>query len=48
MLVVKDDSEKVRLYAIMRRRATALLAVFAAIFAVAAIVGHQRPDFAPF
>ena len=48
MLVVKDDSEKVRLYAIMRRRATALLAVFAAIFVVAAIVGHQRPDFAPF
>ncbi|MDB4891802.1 MAG: hypothetical protein JWL61_3657 [Gemmatimonadetes bacterium] len=48
MLVVKDDSEKVRLYAIMRRRATALLAVFAAIFVVTAIVGHQRPDLAPF
>ncbi len=48
MLVVKDDSEKVRLYAIMRRRATALLGVFAAIFVMAAIVVHQRPDFAPF
>ena len=48
MLVVKDDSEKVRQYGIMRRRATALLAVFAAIFAVAAVVGHQRPELAPF
>ncbi len=48
MLVVKDDSEKVRLYGIMRRRATALLAAFAVIFVVTAIVGHQRPDIAPF
>jgi uncharacterized membrane-anchored protein YjiN (DUF445 family) len=48
MLVVKDDSEKVRLYAIMRRRATTLLAAFAAVFVVAAVVGHQRPDLAPF
>jgi len=48
MLVVKDDSEKVRLYAIMRRRATALLAAFAAIFVLTAVVGHLRPDIAPF
>ena len=48
MLVVKDDSEKVRQYAIMRRRATALLAVFAAIFVAAAVAGHMRPLFAPF
>ena len=48
MLVVKDDSEKDRQYGIMRRRATALLAVFAAIFAVAAVIGHQRPELAPF
>ncbi|MEO5818708.1 MAG: DUF445 domain-containing protein [Gemmatimonadaceae bacterium] len=47
MLVVKDDSEKVRLYGIMRRRATALLAAFAVIFVVAAFVSHQRPDLAP-
>ncbi|MEO8333457.1 MAG: DUF445 domain-containing protein [bacterium] len=48
MLVVKDDSEKVRQYGIMRRRATALLAVFAAVFVVTAILAHQRPDVAPF
>ena len=48
MLVVKDDSEKVRQYAIMRRRATALLAVFAAIFSAAAVAGHMQPLFAPF
>jgi uncharacterized membrane-anchored protein YjiN (DUF445 family) len=48
MLVVKDDSEKVRQYAIMRRRATALLALFAAIFVAAAIVTHERPDLSPF
>jgi uncharacterized membrane-anchored protein YjiN (DUF445 family) len=48
MLVVKDDSEKVRLYAIMRRRATALLAAFAAIFVLTAVLGHLRPDIAPF
>ncbi|MES2179428.1 MAG: DUF445 domain-containing protein [Gemmatimonadota bacterium] len=48
MLVVKDDSEKVIQYAIMRRRATALLGVFAVIFLAAAIVSHQRPTLAPF
>ena len=48
MLVVRDDSEKVRQYAIMRRRATALLAAFAVIFLVAAIVAHVRPGLAPF
>ena len=48
MLVVRDDSEKIRQYAIMRRRATALLAAFTALFAVAAIVMHLRPDLSPF
>jgi uncharacterized membrane-anchored protein YjiN (DUF445 family) len=48
MLVVKDDSEKVRQYAIMRRRATALLALFAAIFVAAAVITHERPDLSPF
>ncbi|MEP6729465.1 MAG: DUF445 domain-containing protein [bacterium] len=48
MLVVKDDSEKVRQYAIMRRRATALLAVFAALFVAVAIIGHSFPNLAPF
>src|SRR5258708_33678545 len=48
MLVVKDDSEKVRQYAIMRRRATALLAAFAAIFFATATYGHLNPTVAPF
>jgi uncharacterized membrane-anchored protein YjiN (DUF445 family) len=48
MLVVRDDAEKVRQYAIMRRRATALLAVFAALFVAAAVVRHLYPAFAPF
>ena len=48
MLVVKDDSQKVRQYAIMRRRATALLAAFAALFAAVAVYSHLRPDVAPF
>jgi uncharacterized membrane-anchored protein YjiN (DUF445 family) len=48
MLVVKDDTEKAIAYAIMRRRATALLAAFAAIFVAAAVVTHLRPDLAPF
>jgi uncharacterized membrane-anchored protein YjiN (DUF445 family) len=48
MLVVKDDTEKVRQYAIMRRRATALLAAFAATFAAAAVVSHLYPTLAPF
>ena len=48
MLVVKDDSQKVRQYAIMRRRATALLAAFAALFVAVAVYSHLRPDVAPF
>ena len=48
MLVVRDDTEKVRLYAIMRRRATALLAGFAVLFVVMAVLAHLRPDLAPF
>ena len=48
MLVVKDDSEKVRQYAIMRQRATALLAAFAALFVVMSVVSHVRPGLAPF
>jgi uncharacterized membrane-anchored protein YjiN (DUF445 family) len=48
MLVVRDDTEKVRLYAIMRRRATALLAGFAVLFVVMSVVAHLRPDLAPF
>ncbi len=48
MLVVKDDSEKVRLYAIMRRRATALLAAFAVLFVATATYEYYNPDFAPF
>ena len=48
MLVVKDDSEKVRQYAIMRRRATALLAAFALLFVAMAVLSHARPGLAPF
>ena len=48
MLVVKDDSEKVRQYAIMRRRATGLLAAFAVLFVATAVLEHMRPAFAPF
>jgi uncharacterized membrane-anchored protein YjiN (DUF445 family) len=48
MLVVRDDTEKVRLYAIMRRRATALLAGFAVLFVAMAVLAHLRPDLAPF
>ena len=48
MLVVRDDTEKVRLYAIMRRRATALLAGFAVLFVLMSVLGHMRPDLAPF
>jgi len=48
MLVVKDDSEKAHQYAIMRRRATALLAVFAALFAATAVLAHMQPTLAPF
>jgi uncharacterized membrane-anchored protein YjiN (DUF445 family) len=48
MLVVKEDAEKVRLYAIMRRRATGLLAGFALLFVGLTVLVHLRPDFAPF
>ena len=48
MLVVKEDSEKVRQYAIMRRRATGLLAGFALLFVGLTVLVHLRPDFAPF
>jgi len=48
MLVVKEDSEKARLYAIMRRRATGLLAGFALLFVGLTVLVHLRPDFAPF
>jgi uncharacterized membrane-anchored protein YjiN (DUF445 family) len=48
MLVVRDDTEKVRQYAIMRRRATALLGVFAALFVAASVVRHLYPGLSPF
>ena len=48
MLVVKDDTEKVRQYAIMRRRATGLLAGFALLFVGVSVLIHLRPDFVPF
>jgi uncharacterized membrane-anchored protein YjiN (DUF445 family) len=48
MLVVKDDTEKVRQYAIMRRRATGLLAGFALLFLGVSVLIHLRPEFAPF
>jgi uncharacterized membrane-anchored protein YjiN (DUF445 family) len=48
MLVVKEDTEKARLYAIMRRRATGLLAGFALLFVGVTVIVHLRPDFAPF
>ena len=48
MLVVRDDSEKARQFAIMQRRATALLAAFAALFVVVATVMHVRPLMSPF
>jgi uncharacterized membrane-anchored protein YjiN (DUF445 family) len=48
MLVVRDDTEKARQYAIMRQRATALLAAFAILFVAAAVVRHLRPELAPF
>src|SRR5512132_2742079 len=48
MLVVKEDAEKVRLYAIMRRRATGLLAGFALLFVGLTVLVHLRPEFAPF
>ena len=48
MLYVKEDTEKARLYAIMRRRATGLLAGFALLFVAVTVLVHLRPDFAPF
>ena len=48
MLVVADDTEKARLYAIMRRRATALLGVFTVLFIASAAFAHLHPDVAPF
>src|SRR3954469_11549843 len=48
MLVVKEDTEKARQYAIMRGRATGLLAGFALLFVGVTVVIHLRPDFAPF
>jgi uncharacterized membrane-anchored protein YjiN (DUF445 family) len=48
MLVVRDDSEKARQYAIMRRRATALLGVFALLFVAVAVVMRLYPGLSPF
>ena len=48
MLVVRDDTEKALQYAIMRRRATALLAGFTALFVAAAAVRHLQPALSPF
>jgi uncharacterized membrane-anchored protein YjiN (DUF445 family) len=48
MLVVKEDTEKARQYAIMRRRATALLVGFAVLFVIVTAIIHLRPEFAPF
>jgi uncharacterized membrane-anchored protein YjiN (DUF445 family) len=48
MLVVADDTEKARQYALMRRRATALLGAFTLLFIVSAAVAHLHPDVAPF
>ena len=48
MLVVSDDTEKARQYAIMRRRATALLGAFTLLFVATAITAHLRPELAPF
>jgi uncharacterized membrane-anchored protein YjiN (DUF445 family) len=48
MLVVKDDTEKAVAYAIMRRRATALLAGFAVLFILTALLAHLRPALSPF
>src|SRR4030088_1314054 len=48
MLVVRDDTEKARQYAIMRHRATALLGVFALLFLATSVVMHLRPGLSPF
>jgi uncharacterized membrane-anchored protein YjiN (DUF445 family) len=48
MLVVREDTEKALQYAIMRRRATGLLAGFALLFVGLTVLVHLRPDFVPF
>lgn len=48
MLVVRDDTEKALQYAIMRRRATALLAAFSLLFVASATVLHLYPGLSPF
>jgi uncharacterized membrane-anchored protein YjiN (DUF445 family) len=48
MLVVRDDTEKALQYAIMRRRATALLAGFSGLFVATALVRHLYPTLSPF
>jgi uncharacterized membrane-anchored protein YjiN (DUF445 family) len=48
MLVVRDDSEKARQYAIMQRRATALLGVFALLFVAVTVVMRLYPGLSPF
>jgi uncharacterized membrane-anchored protein YjiN (DUF445 family) len=48
MLVVRDDTEKVRQYAIMRQRATALLGGFAVLFVAMSVLVHVQPNLAPF
>ncbi len=48
MLGVRDDSEKARQYAIMRRRATALLGVFALLFVAVTVVMRLYPGLSPF
>ena len=47
-LVVKDDSEKARQYAIMRGRATMLLGAFGVVFVISVALIHARPLLAPF
>src|SRR6476469_8737950 len=48
MLVVRDDTEKALQYAIMRRRATALLAAFTVLFVLSATIRHLYPSLSPF
>lgn len=48
MLVVRDDTEKALQYAIMRRRATALLAAFSVLFVASAAIRHLYPGLSPF
>lgn len=48
MLVVRDDTEKALQYAIMRRRATALLAAFTVLFVASAAILHFYPGLSPF